>query len=116
MNEVNDLIAKIRNRIMKGNRTLYALHETMKSKLIQRNAKVAIYKTLIRPVVTYGCETWTLTKKTEDILAMFERKVLRRIYGPVREDTGWRIRYNHELIRLYSDTNIVDYIKLQRLR
>jgi len=53
---------------------------------------------LIRPVVTYGCEAWTLTTRHEQYLRISERRILRKIFGPVQnEDGSWRIRMNHEL-------------------
>jgi hypothetical protein len=63
------------------------------NKRISRS-KLQIYKTLIRPTVTYGAETWTLTDMEENALRRFERKVLRKIYGPVMDNGAWRIRYN----------------------
>lgn len=71
---------------------------------------------LIRLVVTYVCETWAQTKKTEEMEAIFERKILRNTYGPVSEKKEWRIRYNHELYQLHWERNLVDYISSQRLR
>ena len=60
-----------------------------------------IYKTLIRPVVTYGCEAWTLTSPNEQLLRISEQKILRNIFGPVQDENGtWRIRKNHELNEL----------------
>jgi hypothetical protein len=50
-----------------------------------------IYTTLIRPVVTYGCESWTMKKEDENILQRLERKIIRRIYGPVRQGREWKI-------------------------
>ena len=56
-----------------------------------------IYRTLVHPVVIYGSESWTLTMEEERTLAIFERKILRKIYGPVKENGLWRIRRNDEL-------------------
>jgi len=61
----------------------------LKSK-ISRRSELQIYKTLIRPVVTYGAETRTLTAAEENALRRFERKVLRKIYGPVVAKGVWR--------------------------
>jgi hypothetical protein len=58
-----------------------------------------IYTTLMRPVVTFGSETWALTKSDENLLRIFERKLLRKIYGPIQEGDIWRIRNNEELNR-----------------
>ena len=63
----------------------------------QENSKLQIYRTLVRPVVTYGSESWTLTMEEEIALAVFDRKILRKIYGPVKENELWRIRRNDEL-------------------
>jgi hypothetical protein len=75
-----------------------------------------IYKTLIRPVVTYGSETWTLTKSDENLLRTFERKILRKIYGPIQEGYTWRIRNNEELNSSIKGEDIVKFIKAQRIR
>jgi hypothetical protein len=56
--------------------------------------KIRLYKTLIRPAVTYGAETWTMTKKEEQTLLIFERKIFRRIYGAKYEDGEWKSRKN----------------------
>jgi len=69
-----------------------------------------------RPVATYGSETWTLTKSDENSLRIFERKILRKIYGPVQEGGTWRIRYNEELNRFIKGKDIVKFIKAQRIR
>ena len=69
----------------------------MKSRIISRNIKTLLYKTLIRPVLTYGAETWVLSKQDEHRLSIFERKILRRIYGPVIDGGRWQIRTNQEL-------------------
>jgi len=67
-------------------------------------------------VVTYACETWVLKENIKTKLRVFERKVLRRIYGPTKEkDDTWRIKSNEELNRLTGNKNIINYIKAQRL-
>jgi len=75
-----------------------------------------IYKTLTRPVVTCGSETWTLTKFDENLLRIFERKILRRIYGPVQEGDIWIIRNNEELNRSIKGEDNVKFINAQRIR
>ena len=73
----------------------------MKSRALNRSSKLKIYKSLIRPVVTYGCEAWTLTNRDEQHLRISERRISRNIFGPVEnEDGSWRIRMNYELNEL----------------
>jgi hypothetical protein len=75
-----------------------------------------MYKTLVRPTVTYACETWVLKENMKTKLRVFERKVLRRICGPTKEKDGvWRIESNEELNRLTGNKKIINYIKAQRL-
>jgi len=75
-----------------------------------------MYKTLVRPVVTYACEMWVLKENIKTKLKVFERKVLRRIYGPTNQKDGtWRIKTNEEMNRLSDNKNIINYIKAQRL-
>jgi hypothetical protein len=82
-----------------------------------KNLKIKIYKTVILPVVLYGCETWSLTLREEHRLTVFENRVLRRIFGPKREEEGsWRKLHNDELHSLYSSPNIVRVIKSRRMR
>ena len=58
----------------------------LSSSLLSRNLKIKIYRTIILPVVLYGCETWSLTLREERRLKVFENRVLRRIFGPKREE------------------------------
>jgi hypothetical protein len=84
----------------------------LKSKIISRRSKLQIYKTLLRPVVTYGAETWTLTAAEENALRRFERKIC----GPVVDKRVWRIRYNNGLCKLMGGEDIVRFIKAQRIQ
>ena len=83
--------------------------------MLSRATNIRLYKTLIRPVVTYGAETWTMTKKEEQVLLIFERKIFRRICGPKYEDGEWRIRTDQELEELNKGENIVKWIKGHRI-
>jgi hypothetical protein len=90
----------------------------LSSSLLSRNVKIKIYRTIILPVVLYGCENWSLTLREECRLRVFENKVLRRIFGPRRDEvTGeWRRLHNKELYAVYSSLNIIQVIKSRRLR
>jgi len=79
-------------------------------------AKTLLFKTLIGPVLTYGTETWALSKQDEYRLSIFESKILRRNYGPVIDKGEWRIRTNRELYQMYDEKDIVKFCKLSRLR
>jgi hypothetical protein len=82
------------------------------SRLILKNLKIKIYKTVILPVVLYGCETLSLTFGEEHRLRVFENRVLRKIFGPKREEVGsWRKLHSDELHSLYFSPNIVRVIK-----
>jgi hypothetical protein len=59
-----------------------------------------MYKVLVRPVLTYASETWTLSKIDERLLSVFERRILRCIFGTVQKNGVWRKRYNYELYEL----------------
>ena len=83
------------------------------SSLVSKNLKIMIYRVIILPVVLYGCETWSLTMREERRLRVFENRVLRRVFGPKRDEvTGeWRKLHNEELSDLYSSPNIGRVIK-----
>jgi hypothetical protein len=103
-------------RLNSGNVCYYSIQNLLSYRLISKNLKIKIYKTVILPVVLYGCETWSLTLGEEHRLRVFENIVL-RIFGPKREEDGsWRKLHNDELHSLYSSPNIVMVIKLRRMR
>jgi len=106
----------VMDRIHVGNRAYAANHHILKRKIIKRSAKMQIYKTLIRPVITYGSETWTLIKFDENLLRIKKKKILRKIYGLIQGEDIWRIRYDEELNRSINREDIVKFIKAQRIR
>jgi hypothetical protein len=82
------------------------------------NLKIRIYKTIILPVVLYGCETWSLALREEHRLGVFENRVLRRIFGPKRDEVSgeWRKLHNELLHNLYSSPSIIIIMKSRRMR
>ena len=114
----NDVSSEIKMRIQKGNRCFFAMRDLFKSRLLSKYSKIRIYSAVIKPVILYGSETWTITKQNELLLKRFERKMLRRIFGPIIDQrTGqYRIRTNEELKNMYSGPCLVNEIKAQRLR
>jgi hypothetical protein len=88
---------EIQGHILAGNITYFAAISLFWSRLLSRATKIMLYKTLIRPVVSYGAEVWTLTKKEEKALLIFKRKIFRRIYGPKYENGEWESWTNREL-------------------
>ena len=85
---------------------------------VNDNLKTKIYRTIILPVVLYGCETWSLTLREERWLRVFENRVLRRAFGPKRDEVTmeWRKLHNEELSDLYSLPNIVRVVKSRRMK
>jgi hypothetical protein len=112
----NDEYNEIQRRLKLANKAYFSLLAVMRCKDIHNKTKVMLYKTLIRTVLTYGSEAWTLSKNSENALSIFERKILRRIYGQVQDNGQWRIRYNKELYELYGEPDLVTCIKLKRLQ
>jgi hypothetical protein len=103
----NSVGKETQRRILAGSRTCFAAVSLFRSRLLSRATKIIFYKTLIRPVVTCGAEAWTLTKKEEKAVLIFERKIFRRIYGPKYENGVWKSRTNRELEEMSKGENIV---------
>jgi len=88
----------------------------LSSSLLSKNIKIEIYRTIILPVVLCGCEASSLTLREERRLRVFENRILRRIFGPMKDDVigEWR-ELHEELNDLYSSPNIVQVIKSRRM-
>jgi hypothetical protein len=116
VNEDNSIEQEVQERIAAGNHAYVANKIMLTSKQLSRKVKLTLYRTIVRPVITYACETWTLKDKIEQKLTVFERKILRKIFGPIKvSEDRWRIRTNDELNTLINHTNIVRYVKAQRI-
>jgi hypothetical protein len=94
----------------------YGLRSQLKSHVLSWKSKIVLYKILIRPVLTYASETWVLSTYDENALAIFEGKVLRSIYGPIKDSSEWTIRYSYELYALCEDMDIITLTKVGRLK
>jgi hypothetical protein len=91
------------------------LMKIMKSREILKNTRLKIYRIIIKPIVMYGCDGWTMSEHMEEALGVWERKILRKVYSPKRDTNGWRIRTNKELQDQYRSADIVTSIKVRRL-
>jgi hypothetical protein len=95
---------EIKSRLNSGSCCYHLVQDLLSSHLLSRNFKIRIHKTIILPVVLYGCETRSLTLREEHRLEVFENRVLRRIFRPKRSEVigGWTKLHNEELHNLYS--------------
>jgi hypothetical protein len=100
---------EIKSRLNSGNAYYHSVQSLLSSRLLSRNVKVKIH--IILPVILYGCETWSLTSREEHRLRVFENRVLRRIFGPKRDEaTEWRKLHNGKLRNFYSSPDIIRQI------
>jgi hypothetical protein len=118
LTDQNCIHEEIKSRLNSGNACYHSVQSLLSSRLLYKNVKVKIYKTIILPVVLYGCETWCLTLREEQRLRVFENRVLRRIFASKRDEvTGeWRKLHNEELHNLYLSPDIIRQVKSRRMR
>ena len=88
---------------IRRNACCYSVQSLLSSRLLSKNLKIKIYRTIILPVFLYGCETWSLTLREERRLRVFENRVLSRVFGPKRDEVTreWR-KLHHEELRVFT--------------
>jgi hypothetical protein len=102
---------KIKRRLNSGNVFYHSIQTLLSSLLLSKTIKIRMYKTIILPVVLYGCETWSLTLREEHRLRVFENRVLRRIFGPKRDEIAggreesMRMRFTEHVARMSEKRN-----------
>jgi len=115
VNTDSTMEVEIKERIALGNKAFFANKKIFQSKLISKNAKLKLYFSVIRPVVIYACETWILKETITNRLMVFERKILRKLFGPTYENGYWRIKTNQEMDKLIKRKNIMNFARVQSL-
>jgi len=100
---------EVQRRITAANRWLGMLRPLFKSRILSKKSKITMYKVLVRPIALYSCEVWPSTKTDEKKLAIFERKVLRQIFGPKKneETNEYERRTDDDLYELYNIISII---------
>jgi hypothetical protein len=113
----NSMQEEIKSRLKSENAWYHLMQNLMSFSLLSKNYKIKIYRNIILPVVLYRCKTWSLTFTEEHRLRVFENRVLRRIFGPKRDEVTmeWRNPHNEKLNELYSSPYNVRVIKLRRM-
>jgi hypothetical protein len=91
---------EIKRRLNSGNACYHSVQNLMSSRLLSKNVKIGIHKSIILPVVLYGCENWSLILREKHKLREFENRVLRKIFRPKRTEViaGWRKLHNEDLV------------------
>ena len=117
LTDQNCVQEEIKSRLKSGNVCYNLVQDLLSSNLLSKNLKIKVHRTIILPVVLYGCETWSLTFREERGLRIFVNMFWRRIFGPKRDEVTreWRKLRNEDFNDLYSP-NIVRVIKSRRIR
>ena len=108
----NSIHEEIKSRFKSENTCYHSVQNLLSFSLLSKNVKIKMYETIILPVGLYGCESWSLRLKDEYKLRVFENRVLRTIFGPMRDEVVGELErlHNKERYALYSSLNIIKVI------
>jgi hypothetical protein len=95
-----------------ANNCYHGLKHLFRSQFLNLSTKLNLYKTLFKPVPTYGSKCWSLNRRNEEQLQVFERRILRKIFGPICDNN---VINNRELYSIYTDPDIIKTIKISKL-
>jgi hypothetical protein len=112
----NDITEEVQNTIAAANRCYFSLQQHLKSNFIFGTTKTLLYKTLVRPIVLYGVECWTLSRTNEKMVDVFKSKILQRIYDPIKDRDQWRCRINKEVYDIFKEPRLSTVIRIARLQ
>jgi hypothetical protein len=114
----NCIQEEIKGRLKSGTACYHSVQSLLSSSLLSKNLKIEIYRTIILSVVLYGCETWSLRLREDRRLRALEKRVLRRIFGPKRDEiTGeWTQLHNEELHDMHCSLSFIRVIKPRGMR
>jgi len=117
VSNTNDMHEEIKLRLQSANKAYFAMLSWFKSRLLSRKTKEKLYTIYLRPIAIYGCNAWATTGGDYKKLLVFERKILRKMYGPVFDDIEqkWLRRSNEDLKNLYSKEDLVQFVRSSRL-
>jgi hypothetical protein len=109
---------EIKRRLNTDNACYNSVQKLLSTCLLSKNIKIKIYKTILFPVILYGCETWSLTVREAYRLRKFENRLLRRLLGLKRDEVtgGWRKLHNEELHNLSSSPSIIRMVKSRGMK
>jgi hypothetical protein len=111
LTDQNSIQEEIKSKLKSGSGCCHSAQNLLSSSLLLKYLKIKIFRTIILPVVLYGCETWSLTLREECRLTVFEKMVLSKILGSKRDDVTREWRKLHNELNMYSSSNTVRVIK-----